>query len=154
MSHGAEFQISKQPAFRNLQVLQFAAQLAETSEERENVTRTGIHRAPLDDLIGRYFAVQAGVATGMSLDLLENRRLSYGSGLTFIGQATNVDYWVDYGVPVDSVVIDFENPRQIIEEEIVDEEMAREVVMASAPVIDVVRVAILEIRAAAAIKFL
>lgn len=154
MSHGAEFQISRQPAFRDLQVLQFAAELADTSSEREDVIRAGLRRAPLDDLIGRYFAVNAGVAIGISLDLLENRRLSYDKGLTFIGKASRVDYWVDYGVPVDSVVIDFEDPRELIEEEVLDEEMVSGVVMASAPVIDVVRVAILEIRAAATSKFL
>lgn len=145
----SNFEISQQPALLPLQHLQVMTEAIDDPVKRELAAKTAVGLVPTSEIIGRYFGVKTTLAIGRSDDLPANRRLVYEQGLHFLAKATGIDYYRNYDVPVDSVVIDFKNVHTMIDraEYEIDEDITEEYM--EAPKLIDVRVPILAIQACA-----
>ncbi|HXR49594.1 MAG TPA: hypothetical protein VN778_01030 [Verrucomicrobiae bacterium] len=157
MSPFEGLQISKLPLLRNLQTLQFAVNLIEDVEEKEAVARRGLNNPVIAGILGQFLGIDASLAYGPQVST-SNKYSVFDSGLLFAARAQKVDYDCNYEIPVESIVIEFPKPKQLVPEsvlfydedgELPDRETIETLEETAAPEIKMVRVPVLAIRACA-----
>lgn len=144
MAGERESRITRQPVFRDLQVLQFAAELTEDYTERKVIIERGLHNRSFPGIIGKFFVIDAVEAVGIGT---EGSRFHYEDGLEFKGRGSKVGYWCDPELAIVSVAVEFSQPAPVVPEEVYDPELIEELEEVEAPVINAMRVPILAMRA-------
>lgn len=143
------FEISKQPFLRDLQVLQLAIEVIDDASEKRKIAELGLSQIGPEGIVGRFLTVDSRIAIG--LERSRSKIEVYDSGVLFNGRVEQRDFYADYDVPIESVVLDFRSPKVLVPENEVyaEPELLEQLCSGDTEPIDLIRTPILAIRACA-----
>lgn len=142
MSQEIQKGYSQHPFLRNLQILQFAVQLAESDRQKQEVATKGLRLSPMLPFLGRRMALKARPVYGRNGAVSENAGLLYEDEHFFRGRAQRVGYSPVIG----SIFIALTEPGIMLEEEDFGLDLAVERIEAEVPELDEALVGVLDIK--------